>query len=433
MSKLKSYCWCWFSMLALLLSGTTLRAITVPPVVQSLQAMSFSNGWDVVADPGSPGYLLPDDWSPTNSYPHLFKRADLVVMFVTVQVGPTNGYGQIELKGTEVLTSSLTFTGGVYTGVGPGLVTVVAVSTTGLPNTVYEYNPLRIKWQYRSKGVGMPDFGDWTDVGQTFNRVYVSFEAPGQSVPAPPLWHTVVDLACARTLANTKEQAFTTLWNKFTPVSLEDATGTPLYYQQPGIGWNNIASSASQLLQTKNGESAAWCELLALACRVNGIATVPYYVETQRTDYPYDMGFLFKNWTVAYNNPYPYEPGYPYFLRTANFAVPVDILNFEMVPAYSGTGNYGDLTSTTGIIASDRSTPAEKVACTHHVLKITAGGGIYYSPSYGVSFANSSSFESQLVFGLRKIITNVPDRFGFHGVTYVRAAAGGSNLKISLE
>ena len=57
MSKLKSYCWCWFSMLALLLSGTTLRAITVPPVVQSLQAMSFSNGWDVVADPGSPGYL----------------------------------------------------------------------------------------------------------------------------------------------------------------------------------------------------------------------------------------------------------------------------------------------------------------------------------------------------------------------------------------
>jgi hypothetical protein len=133
---------------------------------------------------------------------------------------------------------------------------------------------------------------------------------------------------------------------------------------------------------------------LASAWSINGVSSAP----TRATPLTAQI-FLVKKWafgtpTVSTDPPYNYE-----FLLNANGSM-------------VGVANFGDIANQAGIAGQGLTTPAEKAFILHCIQKYN---GVYYDPSYGVTYANDADFQTNAVagYGIKDPVQDVPGRIKF--------------------
>ena len=211
-------------------------------------------------------------------------------------------------------------------------------------------------------------------------------------MPRPPttsdLYRTVVHLACSQGNATTEAQAVADTWGQFSgPANVKTWDGRSLCYYQAGTPWatNTVDGQqnieVSQLLRDGNGQCNSWREFLESAWGVNGVDSQMATVSSP------NQYFLVKNWTA----------NTPTSVATAPYVYSLSLTPYANGSSWTTAfGCTGDLINDNGISGQNSATPAEKLFGRHFIQKYN---GIYYDPSYGVTYSSTADFQTKAVNG----------------------------------
>jgi hypothetical protein len=347
------------------------QTITGAVVGLVLSNVAFSVANDILQDDGSGAYL-PPHWTATNSYPVTYPRNTTGTVSATFWVVPTNFSGSNSVIIQGVGSSGLNIPATTVTVVGvQSTVTLPTTNfSTAFANQVDFLNPLTIDWEYTGGGA------TFYDAGSSVNPVYITLTNPATA----NLFHTVVHLACSNGHATDTNAAVANTWALFAgPANVTTWDGTKkLYYYQNGDGWNT-ATDVAGLLSSQNGNCVAWRNLLLDALLANGISADRVYVSSP------GQYFLVRAWNFG-SSSFTNTPPYNWMLRFPT----------TIVDTSSGVGVYGDLTNLGTLDGQNTAPPAEKVFGNHRILGY---GGLYYDPSYGVTFSGENNFVDTAVAG----------------------------------
>jgi len=382
-------------------------------VLVALTNMTFGGGWDLVPDTGG-SYPTPH-WTPTNSSPYLYQVIMPVNVKAQFQVVPPTYGGGLTLSGQG--PAGLTFSP-FTSGVSGGLAYYPATDSSAmLANYVNFWNPMQINWTCSIGG------SPAVNVGSSSNKVYVSLM---DQTGGPTLYHTVVHLACSHGNANNHDAAVANTWSLFTtggtgPANVTTWDGKTLYYYRTGCGWANSALNTAQLLSSANtanswaghGQCGSFAHLLLDSLSINGVAADWTMAQTTNGD-----DFIVNDWlfsaTPTYTNRAPYQ------WMFTEVAEP-DGSTIGMVPAPSGRV-YGDLTKQTTLNGQNTAPPSEEAFSCHFFVKYA---GLYYDPSYGVTYTSATDFEAKSVAGY---VYSLP----VIGLNYkVKKATGLNNISLN--
>jgi hypothetical protein len=230
------------------------------------------------------------------------------------------------------------------------------------------YDPLTIKWEYSPPGEN-----EWLDAGTTECPVYVSLQPPETS----DLYHTVVHLACSQGNATTEADALAATWGQFAgPANVKAWDGqTKLYYYKPQ---GNPSLDLSGLLSTHDGECGAWAEFLIASLNVNGISANKILVAKGAGLWNDLFGWSFGDGTW-------FAVGAATLTPEAN---PTDVPPFTNSIAQS-TDNVGQNTHPPNLFRFNK----------HWIVRPVMSGAIYYDPSYGKTYSDSTEFSNSVISG----------------------------------
>ena len=101
---------------------------------------------------------------------------------------------------------------------------------------------------------------------------------------------------------------------------------------------------------------------------------------------------LVRKWAPSDTPTFPGEASYKYSF--------VSLFQNEMVPPPNpdAPAVYGAMTSNTGVAGQNSPTPSEKAHINHAIVCVPATG-LYYDPSYGLTYTGPSDFENQALDG----------------------------------
>ena len=216
------------------------------------------------------------------------------------------------------------------------------------------FKPFVINWQ-----VSFDNGANWGNIGETKNTLYVLYKTP-QAEAGEFLWfHTVFDLSCRNAqYKNNDKDIIAAIWTEFTDhIVLNYNDDSLFYYKNLGTVYVKLA----ELLKFKDAECYTFAQLFLAAIKIQGIIRTNNYVNIAASGNACGSlkitTFIVKNWE---------------FIKPVNSAPCSDF-------AYSGKGSIKKLP---GIPGSCTITPASNFG-NHQIAKID---GVYYDPSYGVSF-----------------------------------------------
>ena len=303
------------------------------------------------------------------------------------------------------------------------------VDNTALPSGKTQfYDPLSVSWSIAQSG-GSCTSG-CTAVGTSSNPVYVTLATP--TMTYPPLMLTYVALGVGSGGATSQQTAFNSTWSRFAgPANVKTWDNRTLTYYPSLVGFNGCAVSAQSLVTgSGSGQCGAFQLLLLSALQVNGIPSTMIAIMTKD-----GTSFMVNAWnftSVPPTNPYP---GYSWKLTLTSeyFGSAFG----GMVPPNTPP-KYGDLTSLTGIAGQNSPTPSEKFFGRHFILSvgssIAGGAGPYFDPSYGVTYAGQSAFESTAVGGYAAFaVTNYSGPTPISSNFGVRRPSGAVNICFAVE
>ena len=172
---------------------------------------------------------------------------------------------------------------------------------------------------------------------------------------------------------------------------------------QPGIPWAAImvngtlreSTDVNSLLKYGNGQCGAWRQLLESAWGINGISSQEATVSSP------GKKFLVGNWSFGMPD-YANDPPYVYLLK-----LNLCLFGTDTRPTTSLPCPGGNLTNSNGIQGQSSQTPAEKFFTWHFIQKYN---GIYYDPSYGVTYTGPADFQAKAVAGFA-VPGDLPDLF----------------------
>jgi hypothetical protein len=245
------------------------------------------------------------------------------------------------------------------------------------------YNPMTINWSHMADGKSCPNC---TADGSTANKVYVTLAAPTDTV-----YLTSLHLAVSSDGATNNTQAINKSWaffgNGTAPTNVKGWDNRPFIYYPAGTPFSGCATSIVALLTTPTGGArcGAFAQFFQNVLAMNGIASVITVVDPAE-----DSGMLVKNWTYKATPSFPASPQYKWSFVTVGFN--------EMVPAPAAGGVYGDMTSGSGVPGENSPTPSEKAHINHAIVK-APDTGVYYDPSYGLTYSGAADFETKALDG----------------------------------
>lgn len=249
-------------------------------------------------------------------------------------------------------------------------------------------NSMVLDWQISVDG-GVT----WRKAGQTGNRVYKTLAEP---LGAARLYQTVMHLATSNGAATTAAAATANTWAFFSgPANVKTWDGRSLFYYKAGEGFSTCAIDSGPLLAspTGSGQCGSFALLLMDALGANGIGSSFIGIGALADD-----KFLVKNWA---------------FSSTQTFAGATPTHPWKMLLSEGGNGMvpplandiYGDLTNLLGLPGQNTPTPSEKVFGSHFIV---LQGSNFYDPSYGVTYADASDFQSKAVAGFATHVAGEP-------------------------
>lgn len=294
---------------------------------------------------------------------------------ITVQA-EISGLGKIEAKNQTLNGSTYDFP--------------AAESETNLPADATKIiDPLTINWK-----VAQDDSADFTDVGKSSNKLYVTLNDPYNyaSKFTGGIPYTLLKLGIGSGGATDAATATDITWAGFSNRNVTTWDGRKMYYYKNEP--NNVigflgCGSYDLLIQTNpdSGLCSAFATLFMGALAVNGVPANLYTVRaTDGTE------MVIKNWAFTSTSPPPplAPPEYQWKLKVNS--------GDRMVPALD---QYGDLTNSDGMAGQNTGTPSEKIFRNHEIVKIQDTQNLqpFYDPSYGLRYKDMSDFEKQAVEG----------------------------------
>jgi hypothetical protein len=123
------------------------------------------------------------------------------------------------------------------------------------------------------------------------------------------------------------------------------------------------------------------------------MALAPLGVRVGTVDGTY---MLVRDWSKATQS----APLPPFYLWNLTLSSAGDM---QPPPDLTKPSTFGDLISEETLAGQNTRPPSEKLFFSHFIVKLDAGivgtGGPYFDPSYGVSYADNSAFETQAIRG----------------------------------
>jgi len=391
-------------------STSPTKNVTVTPVpVLSITQLVYTNTVQIWLD--SPSNQTPTAasqtvWTQSSSYPSVFVSGNSINATATFNVAPAPSLGISgavitgNVAGLGQLTAS-----GVNIPPGATSVTVNLSGNTQFPSsTTQYYSGLGVSWYFSASGQTCSSgSSQCSSAGSTSSPVYVTLTTPsGFSESVLPL--TAVKLAIGVGGATNQTAAFQNTWGQFAgPANATGWDGRTLYYYEQGVPFSGCALDAVGLLTQSNGsgQCGSWARLFMDALAVNGVSSSWTTVSSTIGD-----EMLIKNWTFSASPTYPSGAPWEYL-----FTPVVESDGAGMVPLPSNS-EFGDLTSVAGLPGQNSPTPSEKFFVQHFIVKAPSGlsvGGPYFDPSYGVTYSDSCSFESQAIAGYADKIAGSPN------------------------
>jgi hypothetical protein len=204
----------------------------------------------------------------------------------------------------------------------------IACSGT-LPDTVSFMDPIQIGWE-----VSVNSGGAWANAGETDNRVYVTYAAPGAS-STRPLYETIVDIGCRNADGCASEASIVgAIWGDFSDpaigVTRKDTDGDNVtdgvemryWYNNPSA--DNLAQSIGNMLKPPvpgetridgNASCLAWSQVFKRTLDAQGLLEANEKPEAHVLGLMYHPDdqyarMLVKDWTFSGSGSLPGE--YPY-------------------------------------------------------------------------------------------------------------------------
>lgn len=281
-------------------------------------------------------------------------------------------------------------------------------ATSAFPGSTKYYPEFAITWEMRCTGE------PWMGVGSSKHIIYVCLAEPEVT-----LFRTIVHLACSNEGATTSDEAVRKTWDllkgpenwKGWNESAETWSRRLFYYRNSTRFSANGDGATMWLLRNRqdSGQCSTWVSLMQDALKLNGVASARIWVRHVIFKFGFAEDkeelhhFLIKNWSYG-DISFGGGAAYPYFFEFAGGP------ERDMIPRPAG-GNYGDLTSTTGIPGQNAPTPSQKVFFLHVILKYTfadTGETTYFDPSYGETYLHEGEFQAKAVAGFAMEVDAAP-------------------------
>lgn len=249
---------------------------------------------------------------------------------------------------------------------------------------------LQLSWEASMDGV------NWFSADTSAHRVYVTKSKPMASNTYFNYYYTVIDLSCRNAKGAGSDSAIIShCWSEFTDQITLNYKGDSLFYYKT---FNTPHTSVAALLRYRNAECFSFAQLFIAMLKIQGISITNNYIELYIrptgsfcvTGSPASMGyistFMVKGWKFITKSDSAVCPNYPYTNTCDPFT-------------YSKTGKYvwgkEDVQDAPGLAGQCNPNPASLFQ-RHQVVKI---GGIYYDPSYGVTYTSLSDFRTKAIDG----------------------------------
>lgn len=357
-----------------------------------VKEVSFLNGLSINKDQiGSITPITNPIWKDTNA-PADNNPAGYVqgsTMSATVKFAidpaPTTPVTNVTIQGNIPGLGNFTKTGVTLPAAAEVTVNNIAADTALPSGKTKFYNPMTVNWSHMADGKTCPAC---TTDGSTSHLVYVTL-----ATPTATIYLTSLNIAVSTDGASNNTQAINNSWAFFgngkAPTDVKGWDGRPFIYYPAGIPFSGCATSIVGLLTTATGGArcGAFAEFFQNVLAMNGINSVITVV-----DPAVDNGMLVKSWSYSTTPTFPADPSYKWAFITIGF-------NEMFPPPNPATPTvYGDMTSNTGVPGENSQTPSEK-AHINHAIVCAPDTGVFYDPSYGLTYSGAADFETQALDG----------------------------------
>ena len=238
------------------------------------------------------------------------------------------------------------------------------------PDESRYFGPFSIGWD-----VSFDDGTTWRNADSTKNVMYVTHDTPMSENSDFQHWRTIFDISCRNTDGeSTESDIIAGIWTDFQDQEMLNWQGDSLKYYNPMYTFN---TSLASLLMFNNAQCYTFAKLFLATIKIQGIVRTNNYV------YITPIGntvcgnsvnrFLVKNWEFGTPSAsgecaaFPYKNTY-----TSLLPFPYTAYDFDTE----------DVTDQVGIYGQGSANPSSFFN-NHQICYID---GVYYDPSYGVSF-----------------------------------------------
>lgn len=224
--------------------------------------------------------------------------------------------------------------------------------------------------------VSFDDGSEWRAADSTSNTMYVTHTNPMSEGSDFKYWRTIYDISCRNTDGlSTESDIIAGIWSDFTDQVMLTWNGDSLHYYNPMYTFN---TSLAALLEFHNAQCYTYAKLFLASIKIQGIVRTNNYV------YITPIGntvcgntvnrFLVKNWDFSTPSASGECPAFPY-KNTYTTLLPYPYTSYAF--------DTEDVSDMAGIDGQNSPNPSSYFN-NHQICYID---GVYYDPSYGVSFA----------------------------------------------
>jgi hypothetical protein len=370
----------------------------------TLQSVSFDGdgNYTISSDPNPTtgaivDYAAPQYIDQMHEYPVLYVANSTLTASASWTL---NSNTQIGGKILAVATGSggIDIPPTVVTQSGNQLTMADTEATTAFPDGVKYFQHFVLTWQLSFDG-GMT----WANAGASDNPVYVTEDDPIPDPDSGKLFYTVVEQAVLHTIGDTSESNIVSgTWSAFTGLEVQRADGVVLTYYS---NKDSLNINVESLLQYGDGECYAWAQLFLDALLINGIMEQNdyVYITVPTSGVAPAYGFLVQNWTFDGSG----KGG-----RSDIYYQYVDVVNGKLSDTYKYNDYsnflYMDVIRSPGVtighgMGQGMTDPAS-IFNNHQIDYID---GVYYDPSYGVTYSSITDFSAKSVAGFYQEASSV--------------------------
>lgn len=232
------------------------------------------------------------------------------------------------------------------------------------------FAPFSIGWD-----VSFDDGVNWKNADSTKNTMYVTHNTPMSETGDFKYWRTVYDIACRNTDGlDTETDVIAGIWTDFTDQEMLTWDGDSLKYYNPMYSFNVTLSS---LLQFRNAQCYTYSKLFLSTIKIQGIVRTSNYVNITPIGNTVCSNtvnrFLVKNWSFGTPTAGGECADFPY-KNTYTSLLPFPYTSYNFITE--------EVSDEDGLAGQGSANPSSYFN-NHQIALID---GVYYDPSYGVTY-----------------------------------------------